>query len=262
MYNLFAHKGLNDSNPFVLTKIIKKYIDIAKPEIIIVSPGYLSTKPNTTRMLLNDILLDWYQQDQHKLMGITAGMNGVNKQGSPINLINHWQELTNRNVRIIEFMKSSSYATNKDHKKMVFFADFLYPECNFGRGNVTIDISNIDMYIDKIKVKAISAGSSNFSKQTYIGNRSGTADKGEADIFMYSKEANGANSNFHGFLLESLESTDLFQYNDDIIPPMLSESLRIGNIPPHSSNIFTNELSPDEKYLTWMLYETLKDQLS
>lgn len=290
MYSLFTHKGLNDCAPFQLTETIKDYIKIATPKIIIVSPGYLSITVDTTKSLLDDIFSNWYLQNDTKWLGLTAGMNGVNKDGDPQNLDNYWSELKKKRIKIIYFTKynrrGKPYKTNRDHKKMIFFADFITPDCILKHDN-KIDKKNLDDFIGNIRVKAVSTGSSNFSKQTYLGDKMGESDKGESDIFIYSEETNGDNNLFHEVLLKKMESIESQspelessesqrlelesheesshenesneEYN--IVPPILSQSLKIGNIPSKSSDILSDNLSNDESYLTWMLYETLKDQL-
>lgn len=282
MYSLFTHKGLKERSPFQITETVKDYINIAQPKIIIISPGYLSTTLYTTGKLLDDILLKWHFQVGDKYLGITAGMNGTDYLGNPINLMNHWNTLKNKNIHIIHFCKSLgssiSYRTNKDHKKMIFFADFLTPG-NSLQPSYFLDKNNLDNFINSIKVTAVATGSSNFSKTTYLGNSLYEADKGESDVFMYSKEKKGKNRKFHNHLMKSLRrmngaNSDIPNlnerniYSSDLnnesvfIPPILSRSLTVGNIPIKASSKISNSLSDDERYLTWMLYATLKDQLS
>lgn len=255
MYTLFTHKGLKELAPFEITETLKDYIRITEPEIIIVSPGYLSTNSSTTKQLLDDLLYSWYGQKQYKAMGITAGMNGVNGQGSAVNLSNHWNELTANQLRVIKFQKNNSkqsFATNRDHKKMVFFGKII--EGEFQDGSI-INIDDLNSFIKKVKVTAVSTGSSNFSKTTYLGsNNNNRSDKGESDVFMYAK----SNATFHSFVIDKFQRIS----DEEVVPPVLSESILIGNIPTNAKNIINNRLSVDEKYLTWMLYETLKDQLS
>lgn len=257
MFTLFTHKGLRELAPFEITKTLKDYIRITRPEIIIVSPGYLSTSPNTTKQFLDDLLYSWYGQSQYKVMGITAGMNGVDGYGFPVNLSNHWRELTANKLSVLKFQKNNVYqnvyqfATNRDHKKMVFIGKIIndYTEiCS------EINIDNLDTFINNIKITAVSTGSSNFSKTTYLGNnKNNRSDKGESDVFMYTKSDNA----FHSFIIENVQRF----YDREVVPPILSESILIGTISPNADNIINNSLSDDEKYLTWMLYETLKDQL-
>jgi len=282
MYSLFTHKGLKEPNPFQITKAVKDYINIAEPKIIIISPGYLSTTQGTTDLLLHEILSNWSSENRNKYVGITAGMNGTDRVGNPTNLKNHWNTLNNNSINIIYFCKSlgsrMSYRTNKDHKKMIFFADFLTPG-NSSQQSDVLDKNNLDDFINNIKVTAVSTGSSNFSKTTYLGNLLYVADKGESDVFMYSKEKKGKNRKFHNHLVNTLQrineansntsdinnrninSSDL--NNESVfLPPILSQSLVVGNIPIKALSKISNSLSDDERYLTWMLYTTLKDQLS
>ena len=310
MYSLFTHKGLKEPNPFQITETVKDYINKAEPKLIIISPGYLSTTQGTTDLLLNEILSNWFSGNKDRYVGITAGMNGINSSGKPTNLQNHWNTLKNYNINIIYFCKSQGsvmpFRTNRDHKKMIFFADFLTPQNSSQQINC-IHKNNLDNFIKDIRVTAVATGSSNFSKTTYLGNSLDIADKGESDIFMYSKEKKGKNRKFHNNLVKTLQriyennsnipdlndrdinSTDLNdesvqKINEDnskipglndrninstdlnngsvFIPPMLSQNLKIGNIPIKSSSKISSSLSDDERYLTWMLYATLKDQLS
>ncbi|WP_449457165.1 hypothetical protein [Streptococcus suis] len=105
MYTLFTHKGLRERAPFRLTTTLKDYICNTRPEIIIVSPGYLSNRITTTQQFLDDLLSGWCKQSQYKIMGITAGMNGVDKNGNDRNLANHRLELGNKQINIINFKK-------------------------------------------------------------------------------------------------------------------------------------------------------------
>lgn len=291
MFNLFVHKGLYEPSPFELTETVKDYITIAEPKIIIISPGYLSNTSNTTNLLLRNIFLNWTSKNGDRYVGITAGMNGVDSIGNPTNLNNHWVTLNANNINIIYFRKprgsSMSYRTNRDHKKMIFFADFLTPSKS-SKQSYVLDKNNLDNFINNIKVKAVATGSSNFSKTTYLGSSRGDADKGESDIFMYSKEDDGNNALFHNHLMKTLDSNEENNTSSDsneeynassdsneeknnrqnlniessFVPQILSQSLKIGNIPPQATRILSGNLSSDEKYLTWMLYATLKDQLS
>jgi len=289
MYSLFTHKGFNESSPFQLTETIKYYINKVEPKIIIVSPGFLSTKKQTTSLLLNSILSKWNSKMSDKYFGITSGMNGVKNSWNAIILQNHWDVLRSKKINILSFSKRiggcMSHRTNKDHKKMVFFADLVTPGDIF----TDIDENNLDTFISKIRVKAVATGSSNFSKTTYLGDYSGFADKGESDIFMYSSEKDGKNKEFHNDLTKRVKSLteeisnepwlDEENYNRQnlneeyinssdlnnesvFVPPILSRSETVGNIPIKASSKISDSLSDDEKYLTWMLYATLKDQLS
>lgn len=254
MFTLFTHKGLRELAPFEITKTLKDYIRITRPEIIIVSPGYLSISSNTTKQFLDDLLYSWYRQSQYKVMGITAGMNGVNGYGIPVNLSNHWSELIANKLSVLKFQKNNGYqkfATNRDHKKMVFIGKIINDDIEICS---EINIDNLDTFINNIKITAVSTGSSNFSKTTYLGNnKNNRSDKGESDVFMYTKSDNA----FHSFIFDDVQRF----YDREIVPPILSESILIGSIPPNANNIINSNLSDDEKYLTWMLYETLKDQL-
>lgn len=291
MFNLFVHKRLYEPSPFELTETVKDYITIAQPKIIIISPGYLSNTSNTTNLLLRDIFFNWTSKNGDRYVGITAGMNGVDSIGNPTNLNNHWLTLNANNINIIYFRKSRgssmSYRTNRDHKKMIFFADFITPGKSSEQSYV-LDKSNLDNFINNIKVKAVATGSSNFSKTTYLGSSRGDADKGESDIFMYSGESDGNNALFHDYLMETLDSNEEYSTSSDsneeyrtsldsneeknnrqnltressFVPKILSQSLKIGSIPPQAASILSGNLSSDERYLTWMLYQTLKDQLS
>ena len=269
MYTLFTHKGLNDKVPFELTSTIKKYIIKAKPEIIIVSPGYLSTNDKTTKNFLKRLLKKWYKQKHFKAIGITAGMNGVNSSNSPINLGYYWSSLSPHNVTIIEFKKNGGFKINKDHKKMVFFGEVLDKESM----PKDVDIKNLDDFIKNIKITAAATGSSNFSKTTYLGNNSNIADKGEADIFMYTKKS-GSNNKFHAYLLKKLKTENRIgtpneirgdisqeERNEEQNPPILSKSIQIGKYSSSITKRLNKPLSTDEQYLTAMLYKTLKDQL-
>ncbi|MFI3117331.1 hypothetical protein [Streptococcus suis] len=251
MYTLFTHKGLRERAPFRLTTTLKDYICNTRPEIIIVSPGYLSNRITTTQQFLDDLLSGWCKQSQYKIMGITAGMNGVDKNGNDRNLANHRSELGNKQINIINFKKNHSCATNRDHKKMVFLGKVIDSECMFP-DEIDVNISTLRYFIGKIKITGVATGSSNFSKTAYLGSNN-VADKGESDIFMYT----ACDTGFHRYLIESLERTEV----EAAVPPILSESILSGNLPPNASKIVNNSLTDDEKYLTWMLYETLLDQL-
>ena len=138
---------------------------------------------------------------------------------------------------------------------MIFFAEFIEKASNLCNLRL-IGLDDLDDYCRNIKVKAVATGSSNFSRQTYLGNNNNVADKGEADIFMYTEEGN---EDFHSYLESTLDDNN----SGEFIPPMLSKSFKNPKIPKIYNTICNNTmLTLDEKYLTSMLYKTLKDQLS
>lgn len=140
---------------------------------IIASPGYMSKTAATISNYLKN--LSNIVTNGRIYYGIFNGMNGNhNCQGVSI-LDRHQQEMKKYNFININIDSK----VNKDHRKVMCFFTLnnnIYKEINF---------KNYDDFLNEINVNAVLIGSSNQSDSTYF---KAVADKGEADIFMFSGE--------------------------------------------------------------------------
>ena len=160
IYSIFMRKIQGESVPFPTTIVVQEYIDkfVKDNDIVITFPGYMSNKNKTIHNFISAIN---FPQNTH----FTVGMNGariVKTTGVTI------QEEHNKNFTL---KVSGLVPSQRDHAKMMFFFDNDQPLTNI---NVTQLLT--------MNVKAVLLGSSNQSQNTYFNL---TADKGEADIFLF-----------------------------------------------------------------------------
>ena len=160
IYSIFMRKIQGDANPFPTTIVVQQYINnfVKNNDIVISCPGYMST----TDVTINDFLSNINFPNNTYF---TEGMNGnrvLRTTGLRI------QDEHNKNFT---FNVSGICPRQRDHAKMIFFFENNDPK-------TTWDISELL----ELKVKAILLGSSNQSNTTYFN---ATADKGEADIFLF-----------------------------------------------------------------------------
>ena len=160
LYSIFMRKIQGESVPFPTTIVVKEYIDkfVKDNDIVITFPGYMST---TDKNISDFISAINFPKNTH----FTVGMNGkrvVKTTGAAIQ-----DEHNNK----FKFNVSGLVPSQRDHAKMMFFFDNDKPLTN-------IDVSQLLT----MNVKAVLLGSSNQSQTTYFNL---TADKGEADIFLF-----------------------------------------------------------------------------
>lgn len=210
LYSLYIPKYQNECGEFLITKVIRRYTEIA-PDLncILSSPGYLSNKINTIDLFV-DKMCDSVLHRSPLSIGLFNGMNGNNSLVKTTIVEYH-------NMRFREYGINAltiNCKKQKDHRKMMFFIDDpgnYSQEINMLNNNSGDKTDFIDRYINKIKVKGILIGSSNQSHNTYF---SYDASKGEADLLMFTDgifaehminrinpDSNYPNDNFYGCVL-------------------------------------------------------------
>ena len=160
IYSIFMRKMQGESAPFPTTIVVQEYINkfVNDNDIVITFPGYMSTTDETIKDFISRIK---FPSNTH----FTVGMNGtrvVKTTGMPIQYEHN---------NYFTFNISGLVPSQRDHSKMMFFFDNNKPLTN-------ISVSQLLT----LNVKAVLLGSSNQSKNTYFNL---TADKGEADIFLF-----------------------------------------------------------------------------
>ena len=186
-----------------LNKILENYSKSTKYEnSIISSPGYMSKTTTTISDYLNKLSVLVAKKKIY--YGIFNGMNGHhNCQGFSI-LDRHKLEMKKYGFVNISI---DAKVTN-DHRKVMCFFTFnkkIYKEINF---------ENYNAFLNVINVNAVLIGSSNQSDTSYFKP---TADKGEADIFMFSDMWFDNQGNVHYITDIKDISNDFNEFEDVVI---------------------------------------------
>lgn len=168
MYTLFIQKKKGDNSPFPLTRQLHDFLVHTQANGIFFAPGHLSKEPRVVEALI-DNLLDRTNIQKFGIGNRFAG-NYIQVYENHLNTIHKLWRVTRNNA--------------SDHRKMVFVFQYNAPLPDLDAGTY----KNI---IQQIEILGVVIGSSNFSYQTYggTGGTGRTADKGEADIFMFFDES-------------------------------------------------------------------------
>lgn len=150
-YAFILKKNKGDIAPFAVSTIINKYAAMFNNDIVISSPGYMSTTISTITDFVNNLKLT-------QNVYFAVGMNG-NQAVNGKSYVSIQDEYNNQYGSKLKMKKFSS----KDHSKFMFFLD-----------------AQSGFYYS-LKVKAILIGSSNQSYSTYFKS---PAEKGETDVFI------------------------------------------------------------------------------
>lgn len=146
---------------------------------IISSPGYLSSKT-----YVHDFVNEFSNivPDGNKIyIGYFKGMNRIS--GSAVmNIIDeHYKEMQNMG----KFEKLNMKISNRpDHRKMMFIYG-IKAQPLFDFKTDILDVNSQDKFLESIIVNAVLLGSSNQSYSTYYGGKNRQADKGEADVLLF-----------------------------------------------------------------------------
>ncbi|MGN0643050.1 MAG: hypothetical protein ACI4JJ_07870 [Huintestinicola sp.] len=233
MYTVYIPKYQGEKPDFLITKVLSKYMDSTgyTNNIILSSPGYMSTTNNTIDEYLSRFENEIINLREKINMCIFNGMNGTRKTYPSGPTIREAHE--NRITRSVYLNLISVNCSAKiDHRKMMFFIRFLTNTNNYNN----LNLNNYQEFLRNIEVHGVLIGSSNQSLNTYFGgSHSLQADKGEADILMFTEDDAA-----HGML----DSEGVDEMNNIII----SKSMR----PP---------LGGDAEYLKTILQDFLKNSL-
>ena len=230
MYTIFMPKYEKDPTPYRITKVISTFTQKSSCNCIISSPGYMCTTSNTI-----DIFLDKLDKDIAKKLyiGFCNGMNGARVLPNQNTIRHEYENLLSSPKYTLNPLKISCL-DSKDHRKMMFF---IHVNANMPN---TLDKYNYSTLLNNSTVLGILIGSSNQSLNTYYGGQnSNPADKGEADILMYTESGNSITSS-----MSSLQGS--------------IEGIRISR---SIDETYYSDADADEKYLRKMLEDFLDKYL-
>lgn len=203
------HHQTGYSKWWPLPREIHRYL-AHTPDIksIIVAPGFLSARDNTTLLFLNELngLIKTSMNGEREIsVGILRGVNGFCKRedsageisGSNDVKVLKLHELGYKTLRDTIYPDSVDFTwttmapdpaqyqnikeIRRDHAKLLFFIDGNLPKSS-DSGCYSHD--DYKSWLGEITVKAMVIGSSNFSYQTYFG----TFDKSEADLLLFTED--------------------------------------------------------------------------
>lgn len=183
MYTVYIAKYKGDIPDFNITRVISKYMSCTDYDCgIISSPGYMNVRVGTTDEFYDKLAPAFLQSSstntRHIEVGIFNGMNGSNHMKGTGNTCReqHEKSIQSHQLNLITLKCKRKI----DHRKMLFFMEL---KDNF---NEILSLENYEQFLHTVTVRGVMIGSSNQSLKTYYGGSGGgSADKGEADIFMF-----------------------------------------------------------------------------
>lgn len=227
LYVNYLPKIQGERPEFKIVKSLKKCMKYyAGNNNIISSPGYLSSK--TSVLNFANEFKNIVPNGEKIYIGYFKGMNKISGS-AVINLIDeHYKEMQNTG----KFKKLNMKISNKsDHRKMIFIYG-IAEEALFNFDTDVLDIKTQDKFLDSIIVNAVLLGSSNQSYSTYYGGKKKQADKGEADLLLFtaSKEASLRNEMYveGGIIFEEIindKNKEPHDYLKEILKDFLSSAL-------------------------------------
>ena len=266
MYTVYIPKYKGENPDFNIIKVIKLYMRSTDYDCGILSaPGYMNK--NATDMYFTKTGKIFHKSRLGKNRNISVGIfNGVNgttlinvgkKPGKITCREYHENSIKSHGLNLIRIKCKKS----SDHRKMIFFLEnpdmrFISDEDMEKRDesrNEELSLANYSDFLTNTKVRAIMIGSSNQSLQTYYGGSKGlSADKGEADVFMFVDDSD---------VKDAFVNTNDKLLQDSIV---ISKSIKV---PGNSENEREenerekNEREVDEEYLKSILEDFLKNSL-
>lgn len=183
LYVNYIPKIQGEKPDFRIVKSLKKCMKYYNGNNnIISSPGYLSSKTNVQNFV--NEFKNIVPNGNKIYIGYFKSMNKI-AGSAVINLIDeHYMEMQNTG----KFEKLNMKISNKkDHRKMIFIYG-IKEKSLFDFETDVLDIKTQDKFLDSIIVNAVLLGSSNQSYSTYYGGKNKQADKGEADILLFTSD--------------------------------------------------------------------------
>lgn len=227
LYINYLPKIQGERPEFKIIKSLKKCMKYyAGNNNIISSPGYLSSKTYVLNFV--DEFKNIVPNGEEIYIGYFKGMNKISGS-AVINLIDeHYKEMQNTG----KFKKLNMKISNKsDHRKMIFIYG-IAEEALFNFDTDVLDIRTQDRFLDSIIVNAVLLGSSNQSYSTYYGGKKKQADKGEADLLLFtaSKEESLRDGMYveGGIIFEEIindKNKEPHDYLKEILKDFLSSAL-------------------------------------
>lgn len=185
MYSIYIPKYQREKDfEFKLPRVLTMYMEATRYKYNLLSlPGYLSKTDTSIRDFINRFehgITKWNSIS----VGFFNGMNGSHpvagrKSGTIIEShYGHFRALQKMNI---------AYRKLKDHRKMLFFFEETKAVERDEIGRIVLNNRTAESFINNIRVGAILIGSSNQSWNTYYAGGRTRADKGEADLLMFSE---------------------------------------------------------------------------
>lgn len=183
LYVNYMPKTQGETPDFKIIKSLKKCMRYYNGNNnIISSPGYLSSKTYVHDFV--DEFSKIIPSGNKIYIGYFKGMNKISNSAVLSLIDEHYIEMQKTG----KFEKLNMKISNKvDHRKMIFIYG-IKEKTSFNFQTDVLDINNQDKFLDSIIVNAILLGSSNQSYSTYYGGKNKQADKGEADILLFTSD--------------------------------------------------------------------------
>lgn len=183
MYTVYIPKYRGDIPDYNIIRVISRYMSSTDYECrIITAPGYMNKKETTTNAFYDEMepifLTSSLGISRNTEVGIFNGMNGTHiMTGSAISCREqHERSIVLHHLKLI----SLNCSNRADHRKIMFFMEKISP---FDK---ILTLANYTDFLETVIVKGILIGSSNQNLTTYYGGqKKSSADKGEADVFMF-----------------------------------------------------------------------------
>lgn len=213
MYLFFLKKNKGEKAPFPTSEIIRQYLTMyGTHDLILMKPGYLSTKTQTIQDFCNN-----YPCSTNNFILLTSGMNGKNSaQGSTFTISEeHKNDFMQRNVIC------TLHSCPTDHSKCTLFieCDGLTERAK-GCPLTAEEEETLCQALKKMKIRAILIGSSNASRLTYYDQ---PAVKGECDVFIM-------NDDFEEAEVTSLYENTVGALQNDGEHPIVLFKEMVGNL--------------------------------
>lgn len=226
MYSLYIPKYKGEmSSRSILPKKLGRFMNCTGYSYdLLVSPGYLSRTSGTIDKFLTEMEKELNTAGKRKVgVGLFHGMNGYNQitMGGTNVLCAHSMALT-RSACLEEIAVDPKRLD--DHRKMIFFF-----ERNDWNITSTLDSGSMAAFLNKIVVKAVLIGSSNFSWNTYYDAGGKVPEKGEADLLMFVNE--GYKREIQEIIEISQNPEGPLSLNPEEPPMVLSKSIAGGERP-------------------------------
>lgn len=211
MYTIFIPKYQGEKTEYLITKVIERYMKNSSCNCIISSPGYMGTTSNTIIKFLDE--LGKKMSGKNPCIGFFNGMNGSRSLGGKLLPDSKSTIREEYEWRVKSPLKSLHICCRPitDHRKMMFFINYN------GSMPSILNKNNYKNFLDKCTVCGVLIGSSNQSLGTYFGGRNfDPAEKGEADVLMYTDDSGQITESLTNFQKTYVYTDDRSQITDEI----------------------------------------------
>lgn len=234
---------------------------------LLVSPGFLSTRKNTTAHFYDsfDSLATKRKlpADKQVMLGFLRGMNTVGHYSSLVD--DQMNELRANTAHCFRpGLRLDFSGTDRDHRKMVFLYSIENESSDFVHGDSSlITRSNKTAFLNSITVNAVCIGSTNFSDSSYFGGNSGGLGYGEADVVLMAPSPDKTSSDFYD-IVGAFSESDL-PPNFDVKPESAEVYASIREefySATFAKASYEGAFTEPSEYLKSMLELTIEDQFA